>query len=261
MPKLNEVVTAILSSLSTAQHQSNQISKQFAESYQTDEIMKYFALPNATMSEAEITLRYAINEMVDADTLQSVKKYDISNESRYAARIRAVKIIDTLRNNDKIQALFDGTDNNVHDALKSHTDEISQIIYEGNKNGRSTEEIIKEILGILEKNFSISFENTKQIKNNSLKATKTNKIIEDISPFIKENIENLKAPSHQQNGLRNAAPDSSSIPKDLDIIIDNDILQKLPESVIQTIHIKAAIKNYRWLVTENSSSGEFILVS
>ena len=45
MPKLNEVVTAILSALSSAQHQSNQVSSQFAKSYKYDETMKYFALP------------------------------------------------------------------------------------------------------------------------------------------------------------------------------------------------------------------------
>ena len=60
------------------------------------------------------------------------------------------------------------------------------------------------------------------------------------------------------------APETTEAPdtiQDLEIIIDNEILQKLPESVIQTIHLKATLKNYRWLVTENSSSGEFILIS
>ena len=97
MPKLNEVITVILSSLSIAQHQSNKVSKQFAESYQTDEIMKYFALPNATMSEADITLRYAIKDMVEIAMPHLATSQDISSESRFAARIRAFNIIQRHR--------------------------------------------------------------------------------------------------------------------------------------------------------------------
>lgn len=261
MPKLNEVITVILSSLSTAQHQSNKVSKQFAESYQTDEIMKYFALPNATMSEADITLRYAIKDLVETAMPHFAIPQDISSESRFAARIRAFKIIDLLMHNEKIQALFKGTDINVRHVAMSCVNNISQVIYEGNKIGLDEKEITKEIANALQKEFDKYPEIADQFATVFPKVINSSEVVKTIYACIKDDIDNIKIPINKPKGASKKTKDSSDTMQDLEIIIDNEVLQKLPESVIQTIHLKATLKNYRWLVTENSSAGEFILVS
>ena len=61
MPKLNSVIASILDSLDSAQHKSNLTTSKLAEQYKTDNTLKYLQLPNAVMSEVDITLRYAIN--------------------------------------------------------------------------------------------------------------------------------------------------------------------------------------------------------
>lgn len=261
MPKLNEVITVILSSLSIAQHQSNKVSKQFAESYQTDEIMKYFALPNATMSEADITLRYAIKDMVEIAMPHLATSQDISSESRFAARIRAFKIIDLLMHNEKIQALFKDTDIDARHVATSCINDISQVIYEGNKIGLDENEITKEITKVLLKEFNKYPEIAERSATVFPKVINSSEIVNTIHACIKNNIDNVKVPTNKSKGGAKKTTEAPDTIQDLEIIIDNEILQKLPESVIQTIHLKATLKNYRWLVTENSSSGEFILIS
>ena len=283
MPKLNEVITAMLTSLSNAQHQSNQVSSRFADSYKNDETMKYFALPNATVSEADITLRYAIKDMAIAAMPHLAKVMDISSESRFAARHRAFKIIHLLMRNEKIRALFEGTNIDVPEIAMSRIDDISQVIYEGNKNGRDEEEIIKDIIGIL----TTTFEKYPEVKDKFKSTFKSSEeIVEIAQACIKRSDEEIaqliqkrmrpnddktkdfnnkptghihSRPSFFKRFLQNRQDDFLQQSKDIEIIIDNDILQKLPESIIQTIQFKARVKNYHWIVTEKATSGEFIL--
>lgn len=283
MPKLNEVVTALLSSLSTAQHQSNQVSSRFADSYKNDETMKYFALPNATVSEAEITLRYAIKDMAIAAMPRLAKELNISSESRFAARHRAIKIINLLMLDDRFQALFNGTEINAREIAMSHIDEISQVIYEGNKNEHDEKEIIKEIIGIL----TSTFEKYPEVAENFKKHFKSSDEMAEIAQAcIKRSDDEIaelaqkrmkmgddksgdsanKPDGHHhgrfkffKNFLKNKQEEAPQKANDIEIIIDNDILQRLPESIIQTIQFKTRLKNYHWIVNEKSSTGEFIL--
>ena len=283
MPKLNEVITAILSSLSNAQHQSNQVSSRFADSYKNDETMKYFALPNATVSAADITLRYAIKDMAIAAMPHLARVMDVSSESRFAAHHRAIKIIQLLMLNEKIQALFEGTDINVREIAMSHVDDISQVIYEGNKNGRDEEDIIKDIIKILTSTFEVYPTVTKNFNNNFKDSDEIVKLaqacikrsddgIADMAQKrMRLNDDKTSDSANRPNGhphgrfkffknfINNKPEEPPQRPNDIEIIIDNDILQKLPESIIQTIQFKAHVKNYHWIVNDKSSSGEFIL--
>lgn len=295
MPKLNEVITAILSSLSNAQHQSNQVSSQFASSYKNDETMKYFAMPNATVSEAEITLRYAIKDMAMAVMPHLRASRNIATESRFAAHLRAVRIINALMLNKKIQALFIDTDIDVRRIAMSRIDDISQVIYEGNKNGRDDEDIIRDIMEILQDTFSKFPEVSKNFEN--IFHT-SDEIVKEAQTYIKENIDSINTfprrprfdhenqkfdanhpkdianhpkgfrqkigsifskDSNKENIDSDTEKNEENGNKDIEVIIDNDILQKLPESIIQTIKFKAHVKNYHWIVNEKSNSGEFIL--
>lgn len=283
MPKLNEVISAILSSLSNAQHQSNQVSSRFAESYKNDETMKYFALPNATVSDADITLRYAIKDMVTATMPHLARVMDVSSESRFAAHHRARKIIHLLMCDERFQALFKGTDIDAREIAKSHIDEISQVIYEGNKNGHDEKEIIREIIGILTKTFEKFPSVAKNFKDNFKSSDDMTEIAlacikrsdEEIANIAQkrmgQNGDKTDGPSNKPNGhhhfmfnpfksfFKNKPDEPTKGPKDIEIIIDNDILQRLPESIIQTIQFKAHVKNYHWIVNDKSTSGEFIL--
>lgn len=290
MPKLNEVVTAILSSLSSAQHQSNQVSSQFAKSYKYDETMKYFALPNATVSEAEITLRYAIKDMAIAAMPHLARELRTSSESRFAAHHRAINIINVLMREEKFRALFKGTDINAREIAMSHVDEISQVIYEGNKNNHAEEEIVADVIAILintfekyptvAENFKSIFKNSDEMKEKAYACIKEND--EEIAKMLQnsmqqnddkasDSVNSTDNPPHIRQGFFQRFRRNKQVPppqeepphnpNDIEIIIDNDILQKLPESIIQTIRFKTHIKNYHWIVNEKSNSGEFILTA
>ena len=217
MPKLKEVITAILSSLSSAQHQSNLVSAELSKDYQKDEILKYFALPNATVSEAEITLRYAIKDV--ATTSNDIKASDITTFCQMP---------------------------------------ITQAIYYGNKNSRNESEITKEIVKIFQKSFAKKTDDIERDQSLFQKPPFSNEIIKKIHTYIKGNFNNI---NNSTEKAQETSPKPKDVPyaqEDIEIIIDNDILQKLSENIIQTMHFKACNKNYHWLESENFSSGEFI---
>lgn len=255
--------------------------------------MKYFALPNATVSEAEITLRYAIKDMVIAAMPHLARELLTSSESRFAAHHRAINIINVLMREKDFQELFNETDINAREIAMSHIDEISQVIYEGNKNNHAEEEIVEEIMAILintfekyptvAENFNRIFTNSNQMKKKAIACIKQND--DEIAIlFQKRTQQNDDKTSESGNTPENHShskqsflqrfrknkqdefpqdeppqEESSQQPNDIEIIIDNDILQKLPENIIQTIQFKTHIKNYHWIVNEKSNSGEFIL--
>ncbi len=258
MPKLKEVITAILSSLSSAQHQSNLVSAELSKDYQKDEILKYFALPNATVSEAEITLRYAIKDVATTAMPNLFSTRDVSSESRFAAYQRASKIIDFLTHNEIFQALFKSNDIKASDITTFCQMPITQAIYYGNKNSRNESEITKEIVKIFQKSFAKKTDDIERDQSLFQKPPFSNEIIKKIHTYIKGNFNNI---NNSTEKAQETSPKPKDVPyaqEDIEIIIDNDILQKLPENIIQTMHFKACNKNYHWLESENFSSGEFI---
>lgn len=259
MPRLNEVIAAILSSLSRAQHQSNLLSADLAHEYQNDKIMKYFSLPNATMSEAEINLRYAIKDLAIKSMPNLFTCRDISTESIFATHQRTSKIIDLLIYNEKFQAIFKDSDIDFQQITISNQNAITQVINNGNKNGRNEIEITKEIITILEKAYAKHADVAEQIQKFFSKTANSNEIIKKIHTYIKGNINDINNSTPKQQKTPPQKKGTPDPQKDVEIIIDNDILQKLPESIIQTIHFKVFNENYHWLETEDFRSGEFIL--
>lgn len=251
MPKLSEVITTVLSSLDKAQHQSNKISRKLANSYKNDEIMKYFALPNASISEADITLRYAVKDIGVANDGLNAEVEDSTTESLYAARARASKIVDVMMQNEKIQNIFDDPNLNHREMVVELVDKASKTIYHGKKIGREEGEIIREIMTDFRKVFSCFPSVKEKFQETFHETADSDDFVRRTQAFIHDKI----CSNPEIMNVQKAA----NLDKDMDVIVDGDILQSLPESVIQTVHIKARVKNYHWIVDEKSSTGEFVL--
>lgn len=261
MPKLNEVVASILASLDNAQHQSNKVSRNLADNYKNDDVMKFFSLPNATISEADITLRYAIkgDDAVKASPLSRQNLDSSATESLYAARVRAARIVDVLMQDPKLVKLFEGTKINNKYAVEIFVNNSAKIIYNGKKAGRSDLEIAHNIVDcikpafdseeVFQKRFSSIFENELY----------SEKFMENVKKYINKKLRNN--PDIGEPSDENVNGNAELIPQDIEVIVDNNILQNLPENMIQTIQFKARIRNYRWIVDKNSSNGEFVLAN
>lgn len=225
MPKLSEVITAILSSLNNAQHQSNKRSRSLADSYRNDEIMKFFALPNAQLAEADITLKYAIKSVQKTASPEDAK--DSPDETLYAIRKKATRIVDGILRNESVQNGLAAKSLDKKEMECSLVDAVGECMYHGKKKGRSDSEIAKDVEEKLQG-------------------------VLGCAPAVSTLLQSKPAL------LNSVADKAGDTVDDMEVIVDNEILQGLPESVIQTIQLKARVKNFHWIVDQKSSTGEFI---
>ncbi|WP_448165478.1 hypothetical protein [Burkholderia cepacia] len=67
MTNLRDIAAAFLDSLAGAQHEANLYSKRLAAKYREDPLLKYFPVPNGLLDEADVTLRFAVPPGADGD--------------------------------------------------------------------------------------------------------------------------------------------------------------------------------------------------
>ncbi|WP_322076622.1 hypothetical protein [Burkholderia cepacia] len=67
MTNLRDIAAAFLDSLAGAQHEANLYSKRLAVKYREDPLLKYFPVPNGLLDEADVTLRFAVPPGADGD--------------------------------------------------------------------------------------------------------------------------------------------------------------------------------------------------
>ncbi len=233
MPKLNEVISAILSSLNNAQHQSNKSSRALADSYKNDDIMKYFSLPNASLSEVDITLKYAIKDVGKSTVPQDTDLGNSPAESLYSIRQKVTRSIDQVMQNETVQGKISSSNASVKEIESRLVEDISWHIYQEQQKKKSSTDILDSV--------------TKKFQ--SILGTDVNQesILRQGAASIMENV-----------AVEDGEKTETSI-DDMEVIVDNDILMGLPESVIQTMQLKARMKNYNWIVGKDSETGEFVL--
>ena len=66
MTNLRDIAAAFLDSLAGAQHDANLYSKRLAVKYREDPLLQYFPVPNGLLDEANVTLRFAVPPGADS---------------------------------------------------------------------------------------------------------------------------------------------------------------------------------------------------
>ncbi|MDR0243475.1 MAG: hypothetical protein LBJ65_17920 [Burkholderia sp.] len=69
MTNLRDIAAAFLDSLAGAQHEANLYSKTLAVKYREDPLLKYFPVPNGLLDEADVTLRFAVTPGSDDEAM------------------------------------------------------------------------------------------------------------------------------------------------------------------------------------------------
>jgi hypothetical protein len=241
MPKLNSVIASILDSLDSAQHKSNLTTSKLAEQYKTDNTLKYLQLPNAVMSEVDITLRYAINTY---STPVMLKKS--LTETSESAEVKEATFTPKVLNRSANRTIAE----NVYAKLEPNLSKSAkEILADSSK---------KEILiGRIQDTLYTSGKNQKSADDTTTAVLKT------INESLSENGETITADKKAlsnliANGRQKVYTISSSDEiGDLDVIIDANALAEMPADAIQTLHITTKMKNYRWI---EGDSGEFVPV-
>lgn len=241
MPKLNSVIASILDSLDSAQHKSNLTTSQLAEQYKTDNALKYLQLPNAVMSEVDITLRYAINSysnpVMQKKSLTESSETAVIKQATYAPkvlnrtanRVIAEKVFDKLEPTLSRSAKEILADKAKKEILISR---IQDTLYTSGKNKKSADDTTTAVLKTINESLSE--------KGDVVTAEK--KAVSDLIDNARQNVYMISA--------------SEDI-GDLDVIIDANALADMPEEAIQTLHITTKMQNYRWI---EGDTGEFVPV-
>ncbi len=100
MPTLRQVVAGILGELTLAQHSANQLSRELSEHYRTDTILRAFPVPNASLTELQLHLRYGVEgltEPMSSETAAPEPEPPTSLFMRYARRIAAIELDEARR--------------------------------------------------------------------------------------------------------------------------------------------------------------------
>ncbi len=241
MPKLNSVIASILDSLDSAQHKSNLTTSKLAEQYKTDNTLKYLQLPNAVMSEIDITLRYAINNYSTPVMLK--KSLTETSESATAKEAKFTpKVLNRTANRTVAENLYaklePNLSRNAKEILADSTKKeilisrIQDTLYTSGKNQKSADDTTTAVLKTINESLS---------ENNEV-ATAEKKALTDLIANARQRVFTVSA--------------SEDI-GDLDVIIDANALADMPEEAIQTLHITTKMQNYRWI---EGDTGEFVPV-
>ena len=241
MPKLNSVIASILDSLDNAQHKSNLTTSQLAEQYKTEDTLKYLQLPNAVMSEVDITLRYAINNF--SNTVMLKKSATEANESTLLKEATFTpKVLNRTANRTVAENVYAKLEPNLSksareilaDSAKKEIliSRIQDTLYTSGKNLKSADDTTTAVLKTINESLS---------ENN------------EVATADKKALSNLIANSRQKVYTISASDDIS----DLDVIIDANALAEMPAEAIQTLHITTKMQNYRWV---EGDTGEFVPV-
>lgn len=237
MPKLKTVIASILSSLDDAQHQSNLTTSQLAKQYSTDEALKYLQLPNAVMSEIDITLRFAIKEYVEESARilkknsQAIKLQPVTL-NRSANLATAEKLVEKIRSNLSGSAALTLDDEVKRKALVSR---VQDALYSSGLEKKSADDTSTAVSKVV----SEAILEGKEIPTKQKEA---------LSDIIYNNRQLVGTLSAEEVG-------------DLDVIVDGTSLAGMPAEAIQTLHITTKMENYRWIQSNDSSApGEFVIV-
>lgn len=241
MPKLNSVIASILDSLDSAQHKSNLTTSKLAEQYKTDNTLKYLQLPNAVMSEVDITLRYAINNystpvmlkksLTETSESAALKEATFTPKvlNRSANRTIAENVYAKLEPNLSKRTKELLADNSKKEILISR---IQDTLYTSGKNQKSADDTTTAVLKTINESLS---ENGETVTAD------------------KKALSNLIANGRQRVYTISSSEDIG----ELDVIIDANALAEMPADAIQTLHITTKMENYRWI---EGDSGEFVPV-
>lgn len=241
MPKLNSVIASILDSLDSAQHKSNLTTSKLAEQYKTDNTLKYLQLPNAVMSEIDITLRYAINNystpVMLKKSLTETSESATAKEATFTPKVLNRSANRTIAENvyAKLEPnLSKNTKELLADSRKKEIliSRIQDTLYTSGKNQKSADDTTTAVLKTINESLS---ENGETVTAD------------------KKALSNLIANGRQKVYTISSSDDIG----ELDVIIDANALAEMPADAIQTLHITTKMENYRWI---EGDSGEFVPV-
>ena len=255
MPKLSEVVYSVLADLTFAQDKTNKLTRLLSAEYQRDKVLQYLPVPNADIEEVELTLRFAVTNEQLAHSQQKPLRWAPSQQWLWSLAYEIsqhvawglVGVVTRRRHEDaerqkRLVAALASSE--VRQALSKHLFPVVERAFSvtGAVDVPAVVEALKTAVAAA---LSSDEDFQGHVKDGS------RAVDEAIASPHKEAIEAILSGAA---GARAGAAEEA-VPS-IEVLLDSKTLSGLEERAIQTLKIKAAVRNYRWVLV----SGEQQLV-
>jgi hypothetical protein len=218
MPRLGDVVGALLRDIADAQDCSNRYSTALADEYRHDRLLREFAVPNALVAEVDLELRYAVLQVAGAST--RVERDMVAARKAFTDWSAAVA--------PAVAACLGGTADPVA---------IAAALAEGLYESREA------ILGrgnVLIAERAVEAGRAALLK--ALAATPSTPSQDALRALLESEVPRLAD--------RVRAPEGPRPDFDVDVIVDAAALAELPAGAIASLRVKAMPRSHRWVAFE-----------
>ncbi|KAF1037217.1 MAG: hypothetical protein GAK33_03150 [Burkholderia lata] len=282
MTNLRDIAAAFLDSLAGAQHEANLYSKRLAVKYREDPLLKYFPVPNGLLDEADVTLRFAVppgaadderSSRLDADTPTAdalpsqVAVADLATEAGalllrdlagalgpvLGASGAAGEGADPLR--DRIDALRSSRvarelGSNLHALLG---DALTQAMRRAEP---SLDALRAGLLDVLHASLDGSLADVFDVSDRKDAGRASFDAAVDASWEALRSL--IDAAAERQRGIQ---AETARVPS-LAVTLDPAALQGIPAEFVQTLTLRAKLRNYKWvLVGEGGRERDELVVT
>ncbi len=136
MSQLNQVIASLLSDINEAKSKADEASKNLAQVYAADEILRYFPVPKIGIQNLEVEIKYAIESIDEkpVQNIQSLQRLNILAQSFAKETAKAIRLSlsKTVRENELYKDLGEGYpsqewEGNLADALEESLSAATKI--------------------------------------------------------------------------------------------------------------------------------------
>lgn len=256
MSKLSDIMAAFLEDLTYAQDASNVYSTKLAAKYRDDKYLKYFPVPNGLLDEAVITLRFMADgtESGSTDT-RSHRSREPSDSlvlrlSIAIARVVGEAIASHLEKGDGASEMAslalalrsaEGANKLARYFARDARDYLrgcAQAEEPEPSLAATLDALAKACVGALRSDVGVS------------------KSVEDIGAVTAESFKGahgaLDSLLKQTGEHFRSLNDIRTSTEDLRVLIDNGRMAVFPDGAIQTITLKATLRDYKWVIKEEA---------
>jgi len=256
MSKLSDIMAAFLEDLTFAQNASNEYSTKLAEKYRDDKYLKYFPVPNGLLDEAVITLRFMADGTEDGST---DTRSDRSREPSDSLVLRLSIAIARVFGEAIASHLENGTGTSERAALvlalrsaeganklsryfardaRDYLRGCSQTEESESSRAATLDALATACVDALNSDAGVS----KAVNDiGAMTASSFKGVHEALDSLLKQTGQHFRSMS-----------DIRTPTKDLRVLIDNGRMAAFPDDAIQTITLKATLRDYKWVIKEES---------
>lgn len=252
--QLSHIIAAFLTDLTYAQDESNEYSKRLAPKYQKDEILRFFPVPNGVLTEAVVTLRFAPLEPVASKPPPVQSAFTLSSRAIESLANALAGILAAAIAGEISQASMEGDRLALYRALTGErgamqlaapllpiAEEFLRTCMEEGSTEAAWRRAGRQLRASLGPTLSSDATVQRVYPDRGSIIRLGERAYDNASVTIEKLLAQSGAYVHALSATRDVIPD-------VRVTIDAERLREFPDHAVQTLTLKATLRNYKWVV-------------